>query len=79
MRDNKTRSQWLHKALKSLDKREQEIVKRKLHNQVLTLENLSKKIGVSKERIRQIETKAYEKLSKKILNLSGQNKEFFIN
>ena len=78
MRDNKTRSQWLHKALKSLDKREQEIVKRKLHNQVLTLENLSKKIGVSKERIRQIETKALEKLKIAILEISQQKKEFFI-
>ena len=79
MRDNKSRSKWLQEALGSLDQREKEIVERKLHDQVITLEKLSSKIGVSKERIRQIETRAYKKLSKKILSLSGQSRDFFIN
>lgn len=79
MKDNESRSKWLHQALNTLDKREQEIVKRKLHHKVLTLETLSKKIGVSKERIRQIETKAYKKLNRKILSISRQKKDFFIN
>ena len=79
MKDNKSRSRWLQQALNTLSNREKEIVERKLHNKVLTLEKLSKKIGVSKERIRQIEAKAYQKLNKKILSLSGQSKNFFIN
>ena len=79
MRDNKSRSKWLQEALGSLDQREKEIVERNLHDQVITLEKLSSKIGVSKERIRQIETRAYKKLSKKILSLSGQSRDFFIN
>tara|TARA_B110000014_G_C20080846_1_gene564742 strand:+ start:521 stop:1351 length:831 start_codon:yes stop_codon:yes gene_type:complete len=79
MKDSESRSKWLHQALNFLDQREQQIVKRKLQDKILTLENLSKKIGVSKERVRQIETKAYEKLYKKIQTISGQTKDFFIN
>lgn len=79
MKDNKTRTKWLHDALNTLDKREQEIVKRKLHEKVLTLETLAKKIGVSKERIRQIESQALKKLNKRILSISSESKDFFIN
>ena len=35
-------------------------------------------LKISKERVRQIETKALEKLKIAILNISQQNKEFFI-
>ena len=79
MKDNRSRSRWLKHALETLNNREKEIVKRKLHHKPLTLEILAKKIGVSKERIRQIENKAYKKLSKKLLLISGQDKDFFIN
>ena len=52
-----------------LNPREKEIlVSRKLSETVATLEDLSKKYKVSRERIRQIETKAFEKLQKAMLN-----------
>ena len=52
-----------------LNPREKEIlVSRKLSETVATLEDLSKKYKISRERIRQIETKAFEKLQKAMLN-----------
>ena len=41
---------------------------RRLTEDVSTLEELSKKYKISKERVRQIETKAFEKLQKAMLN-----------
>jgi RNA polymerase sigma-32 factor len=79
MKDNFSRRKWLYQALNTLNEREKEIVKRKLKDKPLTLENLSKKIGISKERVRQIESKAYQKLNKKILSISGQSKNFFLD
>ena len=58
------------KALKVLNEREKEIIKmRKLRDNPLKLEELSKKYKISRERVRQIEEKALEKLQKEILNL----------
>ena len=58
------------KALRVLNKREKEIIKmRKLRDNPLKLEELSKKYKISRERVRQIEEKALEKLQKEILNL----------
>jgi len=79
MKDNRSRSLWLQEALKILDNREKEIVERKLNDKSVTLEVMAKRIGVSKERIRQIESRAYKKLNKKLLSISGQNKDFFIS
>ena len=57
------------KALKVLNQREREIIKmRKLRDNPLKLEELSKKYKISRERVRQIEEKALEKLQKEILN-----------
>ena len=61
----------LHKAIKILDDREKEIIEdRKLSNDPKTLEELSKKYKISRERVRQIETRAFEKLQKSMLNAS---------
>ncbi len=58
------------KAFKILNKREKEIIKlRKLSENPLKLEDLSKKYKISRERVRQIEEKALEKLQKEILNI----------
>ena len=58
------------KALKVLNEREREIIKmRKLRDNPLKLEELSKKYKISRERVRQIEEKTLEKLQKEILNL----------
>ena len=52
-------------SMKSLNEREREILNaRRLSENTTTLEELSKKYKVSRERIRQIETKAFEKLQK---------------
>ena len=59
----------LHRSIKILTDREREILHdRKLSNEPKTLEELSKKYKISRERIRQIETKAFEKLQKVMLN-----------
>jgi len=56
-------------AMNILNKREKDIlVARRLSDEVVTLEELSKKYKVSRERIRQIETTAFEKLQKTMLN-----------
>ena len=58
-------------AMKILNEREKEIIKeRRLSENPVTLEELSKKYKISRERIRQIETKAFEKLQKSMINAS---------
>ena len=59
----------LYDSIKILDEREREILEsRRLSENPKTLEELSKKYKISRERIRQIETKAFEKLQKAMLN-----------
>lgn len=63
MRDSRTRSQWLESALGTLSDREQKIIRdRHLQYETVTLEDLGKELGVSKERVRQLEARAMEKL-----------------
>ena len=53
----------LKKAILTLDKREQDIIiSRRLKEKSFTLDILSKKYNISKERVRQIEVKAFEKV-----------------
>ena len=60
--DNKTRSIWLGQALAELTDREQVIIKeRRLRDDGRTLEELGRKLGISKERVRQIEHRAPRK------------------
>ena len=61
----------LYDSIKILNDREKEILEaRRLSENPKTLEELSKKYKVSRERIRQIETKAFEKLQKSMINSS---------
>ena len=61
----------LKDAIKILNEREKKIIEsRRLSENPKTLEELSKKFKISRERIRQIETKAFEKLQKSMLNAS---------
>ena len=63
------RKDLLQDSIKILNEREKEILyARRLTDEPLTLENLSKKYKISRERIRQIENKAFEKLQKHMLN-----------
>ena len=56
-------------SINILNPREREILTaRRLSENIATLEELSKRYKVSRERIRQIETKAFEKLQKAMLN-----------
>ena len=57
-----------------LNQREKEIlIARRLSDDIYTLEDLSKKYKISRERIRQIEMKAFEKLQKAMLNAAKSN------
>ena len=59
----------LKDSLKTLNEREREILNyRRLSDEPTTLENLSKKYKISRERVRQIENKAFEKIQKHMLN-----------
>ncbi|MET0596940.1 MAG: RNA polymerase factor sigma-32 [Mesorhizobium sp.] len=61
--DVERRSDWLHGALGVLNARELRIIQeRRLQDDGATLESLGAKLGISKERVRQIETRALEKL-----------------
>jgi RNA polymerase sigma-32 factor len=61
--DRERRVLWLNRAMASLNDREFRIVsERRLTEEGATLESLGQKLGISKERVRQIETRALEKL-----------------
>ncbi len=65
------KKELLDSAMKILNEREKEIIfARRLSEEPKTLEELSKTYKISRERIRQIETKAFEKLQKSMINAS---------
>jgi len=68
------RKKLMEDSISILNPREKEIlIARKLSENVATLEELSKKYKVSRERVRQIETSAFEKLQKAMLNAAKSN------
>ena len=77
--DSKLKTNWLMTAVETLTDREKIIIKaRKLKDKSITLDELGNKLQISKERVRQIEVRALTKLKKIILQISQQEKEFFI-
>ena len=67
------RREMLAEAMDVLNDREKDIlVQRRLQDEVVTLETLSGKYDVSRERIRQIEVRAFEKLQKRMRDLARQ-------
>ena len=63
------RKKLMNDSMSILNSREKEILyARRLSENIATLEDLSKKYKLSRERIRQIEAKAFEKLQKAMLN-----------
>ena len=61
--DDKRRSDWLREAMDILNTRERRIImQRRLTEEGATLESLGNELGISKERVRQIENRALEKL-----------------
>ena len=70
----------LKNAMSVLDEREKEILQdRRLIDEPKTLEELSQKYKVSRERIRQIENRAFEKLQKAMLEKVKQPKQLSVN
>ena len=69
------RKALLSKAINILNEREKNIIKvRKLSEEPKTLEELSKEYKISRERIRQIEERAFEKLQLEMMNLAKETK-----
>ena len=65
------RKKLMNSSISILNEREKEILKaRRLSEDKVTLDDLSKKYKISRERIRQIESSAFEKLQKAMLNSS---------
>ena len=70
-RELSTRSGWLACAMAELTEREQLIIaERRLNEERVTLEELGGRLGITKERVRQIEHKAYEKLRAAVLRIA---------
>ena len=68
------RKKLMNDSMDILNTREKEILSaRRLYENIATLEDLSKKYKVSRERIRQIEIKAFEKLQKAMINTAKSN------
>lgn len=79
LNDGKLKKDYINQAISKLNEREKIIIKlRKLKDKSITLDELGKMLKISKERVRQIETKALSKLKNSILEVSQQNKEFFV-
>ena len=71
MREKK---ELMNKSMDILNEREKEILTaRRLSEEAVTLDELSKKYKISRERVRQIETKAFEKLQTAMLNATKSN------
>ena len=68
-----TRREMLQAAMEVLNEREADILtQRRLSDEPVTLEDLSKVYDVSRERIRQIEVRAFEKLQKRMTELARE-------
>ncbi len=77
--DARTRSAWLAEAIEELSDREQVIImERRMVEEGATLEQLGQRLGVSKERVRQLESRALGKLKASILKRVEDPKDLLI-
>jgi RNA polymerase sigma-32 factor len=73
--ESRVRHELLVEAMQSLNEREKHILtERRLTDEPKTLEELSQVYDVSRERIRQIEVRAFEKLQKALMSLAGERR-----
>ena len=73
--ERQVRHELLGKAMEGLNERERHILtERRLVDEPQTLEDLSQVYGVSRERIRQIEVRAFEKLQAALIRLAGEQR-----
>ncbi len=71
-RDGAVRARWLKAALTRLPAREQHIIReRHLKDGGTTLAELGEELGISKERVRQIESRALQELRRRVLESAG--------
>ena len=67
--DGDRRTSWLRDAMQVLNERELKIIRqRKLSEEGATLESLGNELGISKERVRQIENRALEKMKSALVS-----------
>jgi len=79
LRDSQTRSRWLAEALGELSPRERTIIhQRRLRDEGATLEELGRELGVSKERVRQLEHRAMTKLRESIMRRVELSTDLFV-
>ena len=70
------RKALLNGALKTLNERERHIlIERRLKDNPTTLEELSQQYNISRERVRQIEVRAFEKLQKSMKNQVAERRQ----
>uniref|UniRef100_UPI00385004D0 RNA polymerase factor sigma-32 n=1 Tax=Indioceanicola profundi TaxID=2220096 RepID=UPI00385004D0 len=78
-RDSRMRSKWLAEALGELSPRERTIIaERRLRDDGATLEELGKVLGVSKERVRQLEQRALMKLRASMMRHVGLSSDLLL-
>lgn len=71
-RDGDRRKEWIADALQALNERETHIIRqRRLCEESVTLESIGQELGISKERVRQIEFQALGKLRKALVQIVG--------
>ncbi len=79
LRDSRSRSRWLAEAIGELSPREQVIIRqRRLRDEGVTLEELGRELGVSKERVRQLEHRALMKLRASMERRVAASDEYFL-
>ncbi|PJE34170.1 RNA polymerase factor sigma-32 [Pseudooceanicola lipolyticus] len=77
--DNDQLREWLLVAMQALNRRERFIVReRKLRPTPRTLESLGDELGLSKERVRQLEAAAFEKMRKSLVSQSREVRHFLL-
>lgn len=77
--DTERRVRWLRQALEVLNERELRILQaRRLDDEQVTLEFLGDRLGISKERVRQIENRALEKLKRALMDKYPQASGAFV-
>ena len=71
--ESSVRGRLLKDALATLPERDRKIlVARRLKDEPATLEDLGKDLGISRERVRQLEVRAFDRLQKKVIELAAQ-------
>ena len=77
--DGLTMKTWIFEAMDRLTDRERYIVReRRLIEDPRTLESLGEELGLSKERIRQLEAQAFDKMRKSLETHQGEVQSFFV-